>query len=88
MLGGGFVGEIEMIDGGDLLRVDQAHLETVIPSVGGRVRVLAGPAVGCLAELLALDVERFKARVRVDLRGGEMAGREVALEYEEVCKVE
>lgn len=30
---GGFVGEVEMLDSGDVVRVDQAQLETVIPQV-------------------------------------------------------
>ena len=29
-----YVGVIKMLDSGDVLKVDQAHLETVIPAVG------------------------------------------------------
>jgi len=29
-----YVAIVKMVDGGDKLRVDQAHLETVIPAIG------------------------------------------------------
>lgn len=38
-----YVGEIAMQGSGDVVRVDQAELETVIPKPGGRVAVLNGP---------------------------------------------
>ena len=38
-----YVGEISMLDSGDVIRVDQAQLETVIPSPGGSVLVSAAP---------------------------------------------
>jgi hypothetical protein len=34
----GVVGELTMLDSGDVLRVDQRQLETVIPQPGGLVR--------------------------------------------------
>jgi len=37
--GGGYVGEISMLDSGDVVRVDQQELETVIPSPGGGILV-------------------------------------------------
>lgn len=33
-----YVGEVCMLDSGDVLRVDQAQLETVIPNVRGGLR--------------------------------------------------
>lgn len=33
------VGELTMLDSGDVLRVDQAQLETVIPKPGGQVLI-------------------------------------------------
>jgi DNA/RNA-binding protein KIN17 len=40
-----YVGEISMLDSGDVVRVDQEQLETVIPSPGGAVLV-SGARVG------------------------------------------
>ena len=76
-----YVGELQMLDSGDILRVDQAELETVLPAPGGTVRVVGGPRRGDRGELLAVDAERFSARVR--LRGG----GEQDFEYEEICKL-
>jgi DNA/RNA-binding protein KIN17 len=35
-----FIGEVRMLDSGDLLRLDQDDLETVIPRIGGKVSSL------------------------------------------------
>ncbi len=42
-----YVGEVAMLDGADVVRVDQAQLETVIPSPGGAVLVVNGAHRGC-----------------------------------------
>ena len=58
----GFVGELETLDGDrDVLRVDQAQLETVLPAVGGAVRVVAcSAALGASPESgRGGDVSRF-----------------------------
>ncbi|CAG9467173.1 unnamed protein product [Pedinophyceae sp. YPF-701] len=78
----GKTGEIEVLDSGDVVRVDYRELETVIPSPGGRVRVLAGPLRGRTGELLDIDTARFQARVRVPGDGG----GEHWMEYEHICK--
>ena len=71
-----------------VVRVDQAHLETVLPRPGGTVRVLRGAARGCDAVLLGVDEARFKARVRVTQhRGGPLHGTELELDYEDVSKI-
>ena len=45
----GFVGELETLDADrDVLRVDQAQLETVLPGVGGAVRVVACSATNAV----------------------------------------
>ena len=67
------------------MRLDQQHLETVLPQPGGTVRVLRGACRGSLATLLGVDVGRFKARLRVRTKG-EFEGAELELDYEEVCK--
>ena len=38
----GFIGEVEMLDSGDVLRVDQRELETVLPDIGKPVLVVSG----------------------------------------------
>jgi hypothetical protein len=42
-----YVGEVAMLSDGTVVRVDQAHLETVIPAPGGAVLVVNGQHRGC-----------------------------------------
>ncbi len=76
-----YVGEITMLGSGDVVRVDQAQLETVIPSVGGSVLVVNGPLRGKKGTLLDIDTARFQAKVAT------ADGKEVWMEYEDICKL-
>lgn len=80
-----YVAEIEMLDSGDVVRVDQQELETVIPQVGGKVLIVKGEMVGHRAELRGLETDKYKAKVCV--LHGESAGRELLLEYEDISKL-
>jgi DNA/RNA-binding protein KIN17 len=85
-----YVAEVTMLLEGDaigttVVRVDQAQLETVLPAVGGGVRVVRGAHRGAAATLLGVDTGRFKARVR--LRRGPAEGRELELDYEDISKL-
>ena len=74
-----------MLDSGDVVRVDQAELETVIPSVGGRVRVVNGAYRGARGELLEINTAKFAALVRLAKAPHE--GRKVWFEYEDISKL-
>lgn len=76
-----FVGEIEMLESGDLLRVDQSQLETVIPKVGGRVMVVNGRHQGEDGEVEDILKDDFKVKVRLK------SGRATLEEYEHVSKL-
>lgn len=80
-----FVAELSMLDGGDILQVDQAELETVLPQPGGAVRILQGPYRGCKASMLGIDEQKFKANVR--LLDGKQAGKMLDVDYEEISKL-
>lgn len=80
-----FVGEISMLDGGDILQVDQAELETVLPQPGGTVRVLQGAYRGCKASMLGIDEQNFKAKIR--LMDGKQAGKTLDSDYEDISKL-
>ena len=67
------------------VRVDQAELETVLPSVGGTVEVLRGAHRGTRGVLEGLDEAKFAARVT--LREGPSRGETKAFPYEDVSKV-
>jgi DNA/RNA-binding protein KIN17 len=85
-LAGKFVAQVEMLNGGDVLSLDQADLETVLPPVGGQLRVVNGPHRGARAKLLAIDEAKFcvSAELAEGPRKGEVVG---GLEYEDVCKL-
>ena len=68
-----YTAEVEVLDsdpdtrdGGDILRLDQDDLETVIPKEGKRVRILNGPERGQKATVLALDKKRCKGTLKLE----------------------
>ena len=67
---------------GDIIRVDQEELETVIPAPGGRVLVVAGEHRGAKGTLEALDTGAFQALVLLE---GEKEPKR--FEYEHICKL-
>jgi len=77
-----YVGEIEMLESGDIIRVDQAQLETVIPPPGGSVLVVNGVYRGCHGLLLSIDTSRFQALIKLE----DGIGKEAWMEYEDICK--
>ena len=81
-----YVGEIEMLESKHVLRVDQEELETVIPQIGGVVRIVNGAYRGSSARLLSVNTERFCAKVQIEK--GIYDGRVLqAVDYEDICKV-
>ncbi|XP_030544523.2 KIN17-like protein [Rhodamnia argentea] len=80
-----YVGEIEMLENKHVLRVDQEELETVIPQIGGLVRIVNGAYRGSSARLLGINTEKFCAKVQIEK--GVYDGRVIpAVEYEDICK--
>eukprot|EP01025_Chloroclados_australasicus_P026018 TRINITY_DN2584_c0_g2_i1.p1 TRINITY_DN2584_c0_g2~~TRINITY_DN2584_c0_g2_i1.p1 ORF type:complete len:443 (-),score=49.78 TRINITY_DN2584_c0_g2_i1:340-1602(-) len=79
----GYVGELEMIEGGSKVRVDQAELETVIPGFGGLVMIVLGNMKGKFGQLISIKQEQFKAEVEI-----QDESRKIRLfDYEQICKV-
>jgi len=77
---------IKMLDTGHKLKLDQAHLETVIPAIGRTVRILNGGYRGLFAELLEIDPKRFS--VKLSISNGPLKGKIVdGIPYEDVSKV-
>ncbi|MCO5582263.1 hypothetical protein L7F22_036155 [Adiantum nelumboides] len=84
---GKYVAEIKMLEGGAILKVDQAELETVIPQIGGLVKIVNGAYRGSTAKLLSIDTAKFTAKVQVEK--GLYDGRILnAVEYEDICKID
>ena len=82
-----FTGIVKMIHNGDVLKVDQTHLETVIPAIGRPVLILNGRWRGHKGTLLSLDEKAFS--VSVEIEEGEHKGRIVdKLPYEDISKLD
>ncbi|KAK9126940.1 hypothetical protein Scep_015786 [Stephania cephalantha] len=81
-----YVGEIRMLDSKHVLRVDQNELETVIPQIGGIVRIVNGAYRGSNGRLLSVDTDNYCAKVQIEK--GIYDGRVLqAVEYEDICKL-
>jgi len=79
-------GIIKLLDSGKKLKLDQEHLETVIPAIGKRVRIVNGAYSGEIATLLNLDEKNFS--VSVEIAKGLLQGRRIdGVQYEDVCKL-
>lgn len=84
-LQGGYVAEIDVIDTGTRVQVDQTELETVLPSVGGAVVVLKGEHRGLTGKMDGLETDKYVAVVT--LREGPNKGATVRFDYEDISKL-
>ncbi|EOA99355.1 KIN, antigenic determinant of recA protein-like protein, partial [Anas platyrhynchos] len=57
---------VKMIDSGDKLKLDQTHLETVIPAPGKKVMVLNGGYRGNEGILESINEKKFSATIIID----------------------
>ena len=81
-----FVALVSMTDSGDVIRMDQLYLETVIPNIGREVLVVNGANRGHKGRVLRVSPDRFS--VDIEMLEGALTGTEVkGLEYEDVCKL-
>lgn len=77
---------IKVIDTGDKVKVDQAHVETVIPAIGKGVLLLRGPHRGCEAVLTELVEDEFCCSLR--LESGAAKGKTLrSVPYEHLSKL-
>ncbi|XP_053680459.1 DNA/RNA-binding protein KIN17 [Anopheles nili] len=77
---------IKLLETGEKIKVDQAHLETVIPAVEKKVLVLNGAYRGCTAILKAINTELYS--VQIEIASGPLKGRIVNnVAYEDISKL-
>ncbi|KAE8616613.1 hypothetical protein XENTR_v10008844 [Xenopus tropicalis] len=77
---------VKLVDSGDKLKLDQTHLETVIPAPGKRVFVLNGGYKGNFGILDCINEKSFSATIEID--SGPLKGRKVeGIPYEDISKV-
>uniref|UniRef100_A0A6I8P4C7 DNA/RNA-binding protein KIN17 n=1 Tax=Ornithorhynchus anatinus TaxID=9258 RepID=A0A6I8P4C7_ORNAN len=77
---------VKMIDSGDKLKLDQTHLETVIPAPGKKVLVLNGGYRGNEGTLDSINEKTFSATIIIET--GPLKGRRVeGIQYEDISKM-
>ncbi|XP_067024921.1 DNA/RNA-binding protein KIN17-like isoform X2 [Acropora muricata] len=82
-----FAAVVKLLDSGDIIRLDQEHLETVIPALGKVVMVVNGAYRGSVASLVSLDEKSFS--VTVELQKGPNRGKRIEkIPYEDICKLD
>eukprot|EP00003_Mantamonas_plastica_P018799 TRINITY_DN3067_c0_g1_i2.p1 TRINITY_DN3067_c0_g1~~TRINITY_DN3067_c0_g1_i2.p1 ORF type:complete len:432 (+),score=190.50 TRINITY_DN3067_c0_g1_i2:672-1967(+) len=81
-----FTAEIKMKKTGDVLKLDQAHLETVLPKVGGTGMIVNGGYRGETATVLKFNTKDFTADVEIEK--GLNRGTKLTLVYEDLCKMD
>lgn len=82
-----YVAVVKLLESGQKLKLDQEHLETVIPALGKPVRVVNGAYRGEKAILLSIDEENFC--VDIEIASGLLKGRKVSgVQYEDICKID
>lgn len=78
--------KVKLIESGEKLKVDQEHLETVIPAIGKEILVLNGGYRGHQAVLKKLDEVNFC--VSIEIASGPLKGRIVdKIQYEDISKI-
>ncbi|CAG9840638.1 unnamed protein product [Diabrotica balteata] len=81
-----YVAIVKLIDSGKKIKIDQEHLETVIPALGKLVKVVNGAYRGETAVLLNVDEKNFC--VDIEIYNGVLKGRKVSgVQYEDICKL-
>jgi len=79
-----FAALVVMTETGAKVKLDQDHMETVVPGEGREVVVLWGDHVGEVATLRSIDTDKFCASLR--LVTGQHSGDKVKLPYEQFSK--
>ena len=76
---------LRVLDNGHKIKLDQDDLETVLPSLQGKVIVLNGTHRHRVGVLVNVNLAKFSATVR--LSSGSQKGKEIEFEYEDISKL-
>ncbi|RZC36263.1 hypothetical protein BDFB_014201, partial [Asbolus verrucosus] len=81
-----YVAIVKLLESGRKLKLDQEHLETVIPALGKLVKVVNGAYRGEIATLLSIDEKNYCVDIKI--ASGLLMGRAVSgVQYEDICKL-
>lgn len=73
------------LEDGTVVKLDQEHVETVIPSVGRQMLVVNGAYRGAETTLESIDEKRFSLRLKI--AAGPTRGRVIDVPYEDASKL-
>ncbi|XP_034233861.1 DNA/RNA-binding protein KIN17 [Thrips palmi] len=77
---------VRLFDSNTKLKLDQTHLETVVPAKGRQVLIVNGAYRGNIATLETIDTDNFCASVKIS--SGPLSGRVISnVEYEDFSKL-
>jgi DNA/RNA-binding protein KIN17 len=60
-----YTGVVKLVDSGTIIKLDQAHLETVLPAIGKNILVLNGAYRGEQAVLEQINEKDFSAKISI-----------------------
>lgn len=81
-----YIGIVELLDTGDTLKLDQTHLETVLPAPGKLVKILNGRHRGENATMVGINEKSFTATIK--LTNGPSKGETISkIAYEDISKL-
>ncbi|XP_068625965.1 DNA/RNA-binding protein KIN17 [Battus philenor] len=81
-----YAAHVKLVDGNVKIKLDQNHLETVIPSTGRAVRFVNGAYSGHTGVLRSVDLDNFCCDIQIS--EGPLSGRVVrGVEYEDISKI-
>lgn len=81
-----YAAKVKLLETGEKLKLDQSHLETVIPQPGKEVLVVNGAYRGSRATLTSVDERNFC--VSIEIASGTLKGRVLNnVEYEDISKL-
>lgn len=81
-----YVAVVKILENGKKVKLDQEHLETVLPAIGKLVKVVNGAYRRENAILLSIDEKNFCAEI--EIASGLLKGRRVkSVQYEDICKL-
>ncbi len=60
-----YTGVVRLIDTDAIIKLDQAHMETVLPAIGKQVLILNGAYRGETADLDKINIDDFNAEVTI-----------------------
>jgi len=73
------------LENGTKLKLEQKQLETVIPNIGKKVKIVNGLYRGEIGTLEAINMDKFCVQIKIET--GKNKGNSSWEEYEDVCKI-